>query len=163
MDEALLRLANGWLAGIGGPAWAALGAPWAVLALGAALLGWAAWGRRWRSLALAVVAVALTDPLCSRLIKPAVDRARPCHVVADLRLAGDCGSGRSMPSAHAANTAAVAAALASPPLAAVSLAVGTSRVVLGQHYPSDVAAGWALGAALGAGVRWLARRRLGWT
>ena len=64
----------------------------------------------------------------------------------------------SFPSGHTlhATLSAVVVALFVPPLAPVfvlvALLVGASRVTLGVHYPSDVAAGAALGGLLGAVV-----------
>jgi undecaprenyl-diphosphatase len=65
----------------------------------------------------------------------------------------------AFPSGHSANAMAVwlaVALLAAPErlrvpavaaALAVALLVGLSRLVLGVHWPSDVAGGWALGAA----------------
>jgi undecaprenyl-diphosphatase len=64
----------------------------------------------------------------------------------------------SFPSGHALHAGALGAivALAHPTLwllgVAWALAMSVSRVVLGLHYPSDVAAGVVLGALLGAGA-----------
>lgn len=162
MDQALL-LALNVLAGTPlRPLWALTGAPWAagLLVLGVAVLAW----RRKdpRLLVLVGVSVALSNTLAAEGIKPLIDRPRPCETV-PLDLLAPCGSGAAMPSAHAANTAALAAAAASPALGVVSVLVGVGRVVGGQHWPSDVLVGWILGLTVGSGVRAGARRFLGWT
>lgn len=78
----------------------------------------------------------------------------------------------SLPSNHAFNTAFLCALLwfavdrnvrrrwraAFTGLLLVTFVTGFSRVVFGQHYPLDVVAGWALGAALGAVLAPLYRR-----
>ena len=166
MDETLFRFANSFYLTAPG-FWAVLDGSTAVLVLGiaAAVLAWFTGEKRW--ILPAVVAVGLTDLVAVRAIKPAVNEPRPCTILEGVHGPGDwrhpdCGAGPAMPSAHAANTMALAVAIGSPPLMAVSLLVGVSRVVTGQHWPSDVAAGWALGAAVALAVREGAKKAFRW-
>jgi len=126
--------------------------------LPAALLA-AGWCRRrqgdWSAaglLTVVIVGVRLLVDVGKRL----VDRPRP-PLALHLIHATDA----AFPSGHAAQSAAVWGALAVvvaatvPPVARIAvhllatalvIAVGLSRLVLGVHWPTDVLAGWALGA-----------------
>jgi undecaprenyl-diphosphatase len=88
----------------------------------------------------------------SSSIKLAVGRRRPA--VEDLPHLMATPTGLSFPSSHAASSFAAARAfgrlLPAPLLYLAALAMALSRLYLGVHYPSDVAAGAALGTAIGS-------------
>ncbi|MFF7308520.1 MULTISPECIES: phosphatase PAP2 family protein [unclassified Streptomyces] len=126
----------------------------AALWLAAGLAGAAVDGGR-RGAWLRGTALTAGAHLVSMGVKRVVRRPRPAHVEPLVRTAGR----HSFPSSHAASATAAAVAFgalgarAVPPLAA---AVCVSRLVAGVHYPSDVAAGAALGALTARlGARWV--------
>lgn len=114
-----------------------------------------------------ILATSASDQVCYHL-KSNVARSRPCfeeNISGEVNYRGDVHGNRSFPSAHSANSAALATtiALAYPPLApfavSVSIMVGFSRVYLGVHYPIDVFTGWSIGA-LSAILFWLIFRKM---
>jgi undecaprenyl-diphosphatase len=134
-----------------------------------AVLGYLIAGRH-GSAAVLVFAATVGGGLLSFLLKDFYARPRPDLVPHLARV-----SSASFPSAHAMLSAvvyltlgALLARLVSPwwakgyfvgVAALLAMLIGASRVYLGVHYPTDVAAGWAVGVAW-AILCWLVTRRL---
>ena len=100
--------------------------------------------RRWRRAAATVAA----SYAVSTSIKLVVRRPRPD--LADLPPLMDTPTKLSFPSSHAVTSFAAARAFGVPLLWAVAVPMALSRLYLGVHYPSDVAAGAGLGTLLGS-------------
>ncbi len=90
--------------------------------------------------------------LISTSIKMAIGRRRP--VIEDLPHLMATPTGLSFPSSHSTSSFAAARAfgglLPDGPLYLAAAAMAFSRLYLGVHYPSDVAAGAALGTVVGS-------------
>ena len=125
-------------------------------------------GRRARTAALLLVLVLVcSDQLSSSVIKPLVQRPRPCHsvegvpVVQNIHMLVDCGGGKSFPSSHAVNNFAVATLFAffyrrwTWAFFTWAILVALSRVTVGVHYPSDILGGGVLGAGVAALLLWI--------
>ena len=124
----------------------------ASLVLALSVLG----GRRARTaLLLGLIAVGLSDLVAAQLVKPWIDRLRPCFALPDVTLLlPRQARSPSFPSNHAANAFAVAVALRAwgrvPFLVGCGIAalVAYSRVYLGVHYPFDALGGALLGSGI---------------
>jgi len=162
---------------LNGPSWllyfvqniTALGG-WPVLTLLSLMLAGAFIIQRQWSYFFVLLAVVVGESVLTGVLKDFFGRARPDfipHLIA--------ASSESFPSGHSGSASAVyltfglaIANLVRRPafrwyalgasLTMVFL-IGASRVYLGVHYPSDVIAGWCVGAAWASGV-WLAAWRL---
>ena len=125
---------------------------------------------RWAALMLIPI-IAASDQLSSHLIKPMFERVRPCDAIGGVHLWMGNGwittpqvvtqsykASYSFPSSHAANIMSsllflglVYRRLIVPLMVVVGI-VSLSRIYVGVHWPSDVAAGIVLGAL----IAWLA-------
>jgi len=139
----------------------AAGLVWIVIGLAVAF-------RQRRPLVLvALVGMIIVTSRIDAILKDAIGRARPFvgdpSVHPSIALPHD----PSMPSGHAMNAFAGAVLLGSIVprarwwLLALACAIALSRVYLGVHFASDVLAGAALGAAIGAAAAWLLPRAEG--
>jgi undecaprenyl-diphosphatase len=112
----------------------------------------------------ALLLVTFTDSLAHYIIKPLVDRPRPCallpngqHIVSWIRLPIGMKWDESFPSNHALNNFAIAAffAVIDPRkkvgrwLYPIAFLISIGRLYEGVHYPSDVIGGAAIGIVLG--------------
>ncbi len=118
-----------------------------------------------------LLAIILSDQVSSGLIKPLVNRLRPCNqpgILEYVRLLIPCGSGKSFVSSHATNHFAVATYIALlfrgqytwlHPLAlfwAASISYG--QIYVGVHYPLDIIGGAILGIFIGQIMAYIVRR-----
>jgi len=112
-------------------------------------------GRRMRILlAVCAAAVVLSDQ-GANLIKEAIQRTRPCHVIPEVHLLAGCSQSSAFPSNHASNIFAIATMAWLEfrrwrwVLPAFAVAMAYSRVYVGVHYPADAMGGALWGAAIG--------------
>ncbi|HEY7412261.1 MAG TPA: phosphatase PAP2 family protein [Vicinamibacteria bacterium] len=126
---------------------------WGWLALAVGLILAAPGG--WRAVGAGSIASVLASGLLVTL-KRRFRRERPCDVLPPVFFRVKAPDRFSFPSGHTMNAFAVCTVLALqyplglPLLAFLAVSVGASRVALGLHYVSDVAAGAVLGAGVGA-------------
>ena len=116
---------------------------------------------------LALIVLGLSDYVSSSIIKPWVNRVRPCFELENVRLLISQVGSPSFPSSHAANNGSVATFFwvkygkKSWPLIVFAALVTYSRVYVGVHYPSDILGGVVLGMAC-AGLILLCEKGMGW-
>jgi undecaprenyl-diphosphatase len=143
---------------------------WTVLAIITLGVAGLLWLQRHRSTAVFVLIAVSSGKLAGSLLKAGFDRPRPDLVPHEmLALSSSFPSGHSMMAALTYLTLAVLLARVQEhwqvkvyliALAAfLTVAVGTSRIYLGVHWPSDVVAGWCAGTAWALSC-WLVARWL---
>jgi undecaprenyl-diphosphatase len=127
---------------------------WYALIAGLALLG----GTEGRDVAMQMSLAALLNLPLYYWLKHTIGRPRPFAVCADIRACVRALDKFSFPSGHTLHALAFLVVfswyypLAGAALIPLVLLIALSRVALGLHYPSDVAAGAVIGAVVGFGV-----------
>lgn len=122
------------------------------------------------SLALLILA---SDQLSSHLIKPSIERLRPCNdpTLTDVRILVHCGNGFSFTSSHATNHFALSSflflaiqefrnKLGSFILFFWAATIAYGQVYVGVHFLFDVLAGTTLGCLIGYLIYQLIFKRL---
>ena len=141
------------------------------------LLIFMAWNFGWRGLlwcAGFLLCFGIADQISAHLIKPYVQRLRPCNdqSLKDMvHIIVPCGSGYSFPSSHAANHFALGTFMAITinkvvkkiwPIPILwALAVSYAQVYVGVHFPVDVTIGGLIGIATGLLVAAMYQRWVG--
>ncbi len=104
-----------------------------------------------------IMSVVISDRVCSGVLKPLVQRLRPCHepsIQKLVHLVGDCGGQFGFCSSHAANTFTFATCLfllTGKDFLNIkyfyvwAIIVSYSRIYVGVHYPLDVLVGAGVG------------------
>jgi undecaprenyl-diphosphatase len=136
-----------------------------LLTLAALGAGWLAWRRKWAR-AIGLVVAVIGARIGIEMIKLFVDRPRPSFETHPVVV-----HSQSFPSGHAGNSMVTFLALAlfvAPErwrrlavavAVLASLAMGTTRPLLGVHWPSDVLAGWIFGATVALLAWWWFKHR----
>lgn len=121
-----------------------------------------------------LITFALSDYTSASIIKPLVQRVRPCNDTGlrhTIHLIVDCGSGYSFPSTHATNHFALAFFMIMTlrrqykwvwlPAFLWAFTISYAQVYVGVHYPLDVSCGALLGILIGTGTGRFFREKVG--
>jgi undecaprenyl-diphosphatase len=109
---------------------------------------------------LALLTIAISDPVSSQIFKPLLHRPRPCHpdfFVNSAHMLFGFKSSLSFPSSHSTNMFALAFIFTKfypsrwHVFFAFASLIGFSRIYVGVHYPADVVGG----ALLGLSIAWI--------
>ncbi len=110
---------------------------------------------------MTILTVGVSDTISSKIIKPQVERPRPCHDNNNVtpHLLISCGGGYSFTSSHATNHFAIATflGLILLPFSRIifylfllwATAISFAQIYVGVHYPLDVFCGGILGSMIG--------------